>query len=172
MTGPTLCIGRRLLGNNRGLSLIELVFTVAILGILAMAVVPFTQMTAKRTKEIELRRNLRMMRNAIDEYKKDYDKAIKDKKIIDSLNKSGYPESLEKLIEGEDFGGLYAYKKRYLRRIPVDPFNPPEREEPPKWGMRSYVDDPESDIWGGEDLYDVYSLSDGIAIDGSNYKDW
>ncbi|HMN01557.1 MULTISPECIES: type II secretion system protein [Geobacter] len=172
MAALTVRIGRRFRGDSRGLSLIELVFTVAILGILAMAVVPFTQMAAKRTKEIELRRDLRVIRTAIDDYKKDYDKAIKDKKILDVANRSGYPESFEKLIEGEDFGGLYAYKKKYLRRIPVDPFHSPEAGEPPMWGMRSSVDDPESDIWGGEDLYDVYSLSDGIAIDGSKYKDW
>lgn len=172
MAALTVRIGRRFRGDSRGLSLIELVFTVAILGILAMAVVPFTQMAAKRTKEIELRRNLRVIRTAIDDYKKDYDKAIKDKKIMDVANRSGYPKDFDALIKGEDFGGLYLNKKKYLRRIPVDPFNPPKAGESPTWGVRSTLDDPESTISDKEDLYDVYSLSDRIAIDGSKYKDW
>lgn len=158
--------------DQRGLTLIELIITVAILGVLASVVVPSVQMTVKRTKELELRRDLRMIRTAIDDYKKSYDEAVKGGKIPSVQNKSGYPETLDELVEGKDFGGLYSYKKKFLRKIPPDPFNPPLPGEKPQWGMRSYSDDPESTQWGGEDVYDVYSLSEGTAIDGTKYKDW
>jgi general secretion pathway protein G len=162
----------RILNNNRGLSLIELVVTMVILGILGSLILPSAKMTSTRVKEIELKRNLREIRTAIDEYKKNYDKAVDDKKIIPSLNKpGGYPETLKVLVDGYDFGGLVNYKKRFLRRVPGDPFHPvPAGED--AWGMRSYEDDPDSNSWGGQDVYDVHSLSDGTAIDGTKYKDW
>ena len=158
--------------GSRGLSLVELIVTMTILTILAALVLPSAQLTAKRTREIELRRNLRTIRTAIDRFKDDYDKAVAEKKILTSLNKTGYPETLSILVEGYDFGGLVNYKKKYLRRIPVDPFNPPKSGDEPKWGLRSYVDKSDSTTWGGEDVFDVYSLSDEVAIDGSKYKDW
>ena len=158
--------------NRSGLSLIELIVTIAILSILASLAMPLAQNTAKRMKEAELRRNLRGMRTAIDDFKKSYDKAVTEGKLPSTLDKSGYPENLKQLVEGYDFGGLYSTKKKFLRRVPVDPFNPPEKGEEPLWGLRSYADDPESDIWGGEDVFDVYSLSKEAAIDGTSYKDW
>ena len=165
----------RILHNNRGLSLIELVVTMVILGILAAMILPSAQMTSTRVKEIELKRSLREIRGAIDEYKKYYDKAVDEKKIIPSLNKpGGYPETLKVLIEGFDFGGLVSYKKKFLRRVPPDPFHPPKQGEDPEeaWGRRSYEDDADSNSWGGQDVFDVYSLSDRTAIDGTKYKDW
>ena len=158
--------------NRSGLSLIELIVTIAILSILASLAMPLAQNTAKRMKEAELRRNLRSMRTAIDDFKKSYDKAVTEGKLPSTLDKSGYPENLKQLVEGYDFGGLYSTKKKFLRRVPVDPFNPPEKGEEPIWGLRSYADDPESSIWGGEDVFDVYSLSKEAAIDGTSYKDW
>jgi len=158
--------------NNRGISLIELIVTLIILSILAGLILPSAQMTMKRSRELELRRDLRIIRTAIDEYKKNYDQAIADKKILPVMDKSGYPETLQVLLEGYDFGGLTNYKKKFLRRIPADPFNPPQPGEEPKWGLRSYVDQPDSSSWGGEDVYDVYSLSGETAIDGTKYKDW
>ena len=155
----------------RGVSLIELVVTVTILAILASLVLPSARMTAKRTKEIELRRNLRTIRLAIDEFKKTHDKAVEDKKIIQSMNKSGYPETLTQLVEGYDFGGAVSVKRKFLRRIPSDPFYP-ETDEEKRWGLRSYVDKPDSKTWGGEDVYDVYSQSEEIALDGSKYNEW
>jgi len=158
--------------NNRGVSLIELVVTLVILSLLATLILPSAQLMVKRSKEFELRRTLRVMRMAIDEYKKTYDRAVDDKKLIASMNKSGAPETLQVLVEGYDFGGLTNYKKKFLRKVPPDPFNPPKPGEEPKWGMRSYVDQPDSTVWGGEDVYDVYSLSEETAIDGTKYKDW
>ena len=161
-----------LLWKRKGFTLLELIVAISILTILVAGIVPLTRLTAKRTREIELRRNLRIMRTAIDDFKKSYDKAVDEKKIPTTVNKSGYPETLLQLVEGFDFGGLYAYKKKFLRRIPVDPMNPPAPGEEPEWGLRSYSDQPDSTSWGGEDVYDVYSLSEGTAIDGTKYSDW
>lgn len=162
---------RKILENKRGLTLIELVVTMVILSVLGTMVIPSVKIAAKRGKEIELRRNLREIRTAIDEYKKHYDKAQADQKTVQVLNKSGYPETLELLVEGDDFGGLVKSKRKFLRRIPKDPFHPVEGDDP-AWGMRSQNDDPDSTNWGEEDVFDVYSLSEGTAIDGTKYKDW
>lgn len=158
--------------KSSGLTLIELVITVAILSVLSLLVIPTAQMTTKRTKEIELRRNLRVIRTAIDDFKKNYDRAVDEKKILASMNKTGYPENLQQLVDGYDFGGLYSYKKKFLRSIPADPFNPPKPEEEHKWALRSYTDEPDSETWGGEDVYDVHSLSTETAIDGTKYNEW
>jgi general secretion pathway protein G len=162
--------------NSSGLTLIELVITVTILSILAMLVLPMAQMTAKRTKELELRRTLRIIRTAIDDYKKCYDKAVEEKKLTPGLNtdipESGYPATLQQLVDGVDFGGIYKNKKKFLRRIPPDPFNPPEPGKEPEWALRSYSDDADSTVWGGEDVYDVHSKSDETAIDGTKYDEW
>lgn len=154
--------------GSRGLSFLELVIAMAILALLASAVIPVAEVTVKRTKEIELRRSLRTMRSAIDDYKADFDKAVEERKIIKALNENGYPKELEDLLKGDDWGGLYPYKRKYLRRIPTDPFDDYEQG----WGLRSYSDDPESTVWGGEDIYDVYSQSDGIGLDGTPYNTW
>ncbi|WP_243371219.1 type II secretion system protein [Geotalea sp. SG265] len=162
--------------NKQGVSLVELVVTLVILSILAAVILPSAQMTARRTKELELKRNLRTIRTAIDEFKKKYDEAIAEKKLPSVQNKSGYPESLKQLVEGYDFGGLTENNIKFLRRVPRDPFNPTKPGEDVKeeelWGLRSYADKPDSTTWGGEDVYDVYSLSEETAIDGTKYKDW
>lgn len=154
--------------NQAGLSLIELVIALSILAILAAVVLPMAEVTTTRTHELELRRALREIRTAIDEYKTDYDNAAEAKKIIVTIGDSGYPKTLEELVEGADWGGLYPFKKKYLRRIPQDPFDP----DGDGWGLRSYIDEPDTVVWGGEDVYDIYSRSDAIALDGSNYQDW
>lgn len=162
-----------LFGRRSGLTLVELIMTLSILSILAALILPSAQLMSKRNKEIELRRDLRIIRNALDDYKKSYDKAIEGKQKIGSLNKSGYPETLEKLVEGDDFGGAVPEVKRFLRRIPCDPFAT-DKLLPCKetWGMKSFADKPDSTMYGGEDVYDVYSLSREKAIDGTEYKDW
>ncbi len=154
--------------NSAGLSLIELVIAMAIMAILASVVIPMAEVTVTRSKELELRRNLRLIRTAIDEYKADYDKAKEEKKIITAVNETGYPKELEDLIEGDEWGGLYDFPRKYLRRIPTDPFDLYDDG----WGLRSYADDPDTTVWGGNDIYDVYSQSDEIALDGTYYRDW
>ena len=154
--------------GQQGLTLLELLIAMAILGVLATAVLPMAEVTVTRTKELELRRSLRMIRVAIDEYKADYDKAKSENKIITSVNETGYPQSLDELVEGKDWGGLYPYPRKYLRRIPPDPFDTNGQG----WGLRAYIDEPDSTVWGGEDVYDVYSQSDATALDGTLYNSW
>lgn len=151
-----------------GLTLIELLLAMSILAILAAAIVPLASTSVRRSKEIELKRSLREMRSAIDQYKADYDRAAKEKKIITNVDDTGYPKELEKLLEGNDWGGMYQYKRRYLRRIPRDPFDIDELG----WGLRSLADDPESTSWGGEDIFDVYSQSTETGLDGTPYNTW
>ncbi len=155
---------------GKGLTLIELVVAVAVLAVLASAVFPVARMTVKRTKEMELRNNLRIIRKAIDDYKRAYD----EKRIPQRLGASGYPPSLEKLVEGEyDIKSPVPGKKIYfLRRIPRDPFNNDYTLTPAEtWGKRSYSSDFDNPR-EGEDVFDVYSLSEETAIDGTKYKDW
>lgn len=154
--------------SQAGLTLLELVITLTILSILASAVLPIAETSVTRSKELELRRALRTIRTAIDEYKSDYDEAVRQKKINKALGESGYPEGLEELTKGRDWGGLYEYKRKYLRRIPRDPFDRYEEG----WGLRSYADEPDSTVWGGRNVYDVYSQSDRIALDGTPYNTW
>jgi general secretion pathway protein G len=154
--------------NRRGVTLVELIIAIAILGVLAAAVIPLAEVTVQRGKELELRRSLRLLRTAIDDYKADFDRAVEEKKIIKAINETGYPRELEDLVNGSDFGGLYPHKRRYLRQLPKDPFDVYELG----WGLRAYADRPDSTIYGGGDIYDVYSQSDRIALDGTSYRDW
>ncbi len=140
----------------------------AILAVLASVIIPMAEVTATRAKELELRRSLRQIRTAIDAYKADFDKAVAEKKIITSIDETGYPETLEELLEGNDWGGLYPYKRKYLRRLPKDPFDKYDEG----WGLRSYEDDPDSTFYSGDNIYDVYSQSDRIALDGTPYNTW
>ncbi|NVN99216.1 MAG: type II secretion system protein [Geobacteraceae bacterium] len=151
--------------------------TLSILSILAALILPSAQLMAKRTREVELRRNLRVIRNAIDDYKKTYDKAttegLNGVRMMTTMNKSGYPESFEKLLEGDTFGGVYTEKKKFLRRVPCDPFFRDTQVTCDKsWGARSYSDKECSDKPGTGDIYDVCSMSEETAIDGTKYKDW
>jgi len=146
--------------GERGLTLVELVVTVFILAILASAAVPLRLLDAKRRNEHELRRDLWEMRDAIDKYKDAADKgAIQTK--VDSQN---YPPDLQTLVDGVDIQGK---KVKFLRRIPVDPMTGKN-----EWGLHSMQDDPTSDSYGGQSVFDVYSKSTGTALDGTKYSTW
>jgi general secretion pathway protein G len=143
-----------------GLTLVELIVTVAILAILASAAVPVARFQVKREKEKELRYDLWQMRDAIDHYKDAADRGLFQTKI-DSLN---YPPDLQTLVDGVE---VQTHKVKFLRRIPVDPMT-----NSTDWGLRSNQDDSDSDSWGGQNVFDVYTKSDGTALDGTKYKDW
>jgi general secretion pathway protein G len=150
--------------------------TLSILSILAALILPSAQMMAKRTKEIELRRNLRVIRNAIDDYKKTQDEAcIKNPAATGctGTKDNHYPKTLVVLVEGQDFpDGIKTVNKKFLRRVPRDPFNA-DKEKPSEetWGVRA-SDEKECSDRLGDDVYDVCSMSEGTAIDGTKYKDW
>ena len=150
-------------GRQRGFSLVEAVVVAAVMAILAMAALPVVKFTVTRTKEADLRQHLRSMRNAIDEYKRYSDAGL----IPVELGSEGYPTELEVLIEGVDVVGQVDMKKKFLRRLPVDPMTG-EAE----WGMRSYQDEPDSTSWSGENVFDVYSLSEGVGLNGVPYSQW
>ena len=146
-----------------GLSLVEVLVCIAVLLILAGAVMPTVKVTVKRQKELELRRDLRVLRVAIDQYKQYADQGLIEKEGIDS---EGYPPDLDTLVKGVPQVGT-TKKLKFLRRIPVDPFT-----HEAEWGMRSYQDDPDSRSWGRQNVYDVYTLHAGVALDGTKYEDW
>lgn len=152
-----------------GFTLVEMLVTVAILAILASAIMPIAKTAIKREKEIELRRNLRLIREAIDAYKKLAD----ENKFEFEEETEGYPPDLETLVKGveitEEQEGKESRKKviKFLRRIPKDPITNSH-----EWGLRSYQDEPDSTVWGKENVYDVYTRSLGTALDGTKYRDW
>jgi general secretion pathway protein G len=150
-------------GVAGGYTLVEMSIVVVLLSILALVALPVSRYTSKRLKEAELRQELRTMRNAIDEFKRYSDAGL----IPVELGTDGYPAELEVLIEGVDIVGQVDTEKRFLRRIPADPMTG-EAE----WGLRSYQDEPDSTSWGGENVYDVYSLSEGAGLNGVPYSQW
>ena len=151
---------RKPLSSQAGLTLVELIVTVAILGILASALMPLARFQAKREKERQLRYELWQMRDAIDHYKDAADKHA----FITKMDSQGYPPDLDTLVKGVDVQGK---KVRFLRRIPTDPMTGKD-----EWTLRSMQDDPNSDSWGGQNVFDVASKSQGTALDGTKYSDW
>jgi general secretion pathway protein G len=151
----------RLHRNQKGFSLAELVMVVALIAVLATMVLPVAKFTVKRRKEAELRLSLRQIRTAIDEYKRLSDQGL----IPVKIGGEGYPEDLEELVEGVEIVGQET-KRKFLRRIPVDPMTQED------WELRSYQDDADTTSWGGENIYDVRTSSEGVALDGTKYADW
>jgi general secretion pathway protein G len=153
----------RLGSGNRGFSLIELLVTVLIISILVGLAIPLARNSIKREREFELHAALREMRTAIDKYKDASDRGF----IMVKIDTNGYPESLQILVDGVDMIGQVSKKMKFLRRIPIDPMTKSK-----EWGLRSDQDDPTSSSWGGQDVFDVFTKSEGIGLDGTKYKDW
>ncbi|MGB7330976.1 MAG: type II secretion system protein [Terriglobales bacterium] len=147
--------GRR----QHGFTLIELIVTTSIMAILVGAAIPIAKIAIFREREHELREDLWMIRDAIDRYKDAADRGA----FVTKVDSQGYPPDLDTLVTGVDVSGK---KLKFLRHIPLDPMTKQE------WGMRSMQDDKDSDSWGGQNVFDVYTKSDGVALDGTKYKDW
>jgi general secretion pathway protein G len=147
-------------GREHGFSLVELIIALTIMSILAGAAIPIARVRVKRDKERELRRDLWEMRDAIDRYRDAADRGAFQTKV----GSDNYPPDLETLVNGVDVQGK---KVRFLRRIPVDPMTGKA-----EWGLRSDQDDPDSTSFGGQNVFDVYTTSQGTAIDGTKYADW
>ena len=146
--------------SQSGLTLVELIVTVAILAILASAAVPLARFRAQRERERELRYDLWQMRDAIDRYKDAADRHA----FMTKVDSNNYPPDLDTLVKGVDAQGK---KLKFLRRIPVDPMTGKA-----EWLLRSMQDEPNSDSWGGQNVFDVASTSKGTALDGTKYSDW
>lgn len=154
---------------GRGFTLIELVVTVAIVGILAMAAMPMMEVTAKRQKESELRAALREIRGGIDAYRR----TVSEGKIEKKVDESGYPHHLEDLVRGvENVLDPNKGKLYFLRRLPRDPFSDdPAQSAAQTWGKRSYASPPDAPL-EGVDVFDVYSLAPGSGLNGIPYREW
>lgn len=157
--------------SSRGLTLIELLVTLVILSILAAAALPYAEMTVRREKELELRRALREVRSAIDAFNEDW-KSGRISRAASAASEDGYPKALQALIDGVDAGDAKGNKRKYLRRVPRDPFADAARAPAEQWVVRGYQDAADTVVWGGRDVYDVRSASEGTALDGTRYKDW
>jgi len=156
--------------NRDGFTLLEIIIVITILSVLTAAAIPMVRNTVRRDRESELRLALRQIRQALDRYKQYNDQSNGAAIPIEWKTPSGYPKELKLLVEGftpANVVGTSDSRIRFLRRIPIDPMTGEA-----DWGMRSYKDKPDSSSWGGEDVFDVYSKSNGEALNGSKYRDW
>lgn len=149
--------------DAHGFTVVELAIVAAMIAILTAMVVPIARYTVKRQKELELKGQLRVMRDSIDKFKQYSDSGL----IQIQLGSEGYPADLDVLVDGVPQIGQINKKLKFLRQVPIDPMTGKA-----EWGLRAYQDEPDSIAWGGQNVYDVHSLSGGRAIDGSYYKDW
>ncbi len=159
---------RRMKRGAAGLTVVEMLAALAIVMILATMAIPIKRWDDKRRREAELRDDLQVLRQAIDRYNEYVQKGMIVQKDVDQM---GYPRTIEELAEGveiTDPGASRTRKVIFLQQgIPVDPMT-----SKAEWGLRSYQDDWDSDAWGGQNVFDVYSLAEGTALDGSKYRDW
>ena len=144
--------------------MVEMAVVAAMISILAAMAIPVARYTQKRQNELELRYQLRLIRNALDKFKQYCDAGLIPQPGVET---ECYPKELEALVEGVDLVGQVNKKMKFLRRIPIDPMT-----RKPEWGLRSFQDEPDSMTWGGQNVYDVYSLSSGRGMDRTYYKDW
>ena len=156
---------------DRGLTLVELLVTLVILSILATAALPYAEVAVRRDKEIELRRALRDVRSAIDAFHDDWTGG-KISRTGTASSEDGYPKTLQVLVDGADTGDAKGSRRKYLRRVPRDPFGEAAKPPETQWIVRGYQDASDSLVWGGRDVYDLRSGSDAVALDGTRYKDW
>jgi general secretion pathway protein G len=160
---------RKTATSAAGMTLLELILATGILMVLAGIALPIARVTVRRDKEIELHRVLREMRDAIDRYKDAADRNL----IKVEQGTEGYPPTLDTLVKGVQLGGntpggtATGETVRFLRKIPIDPMT--GRAE---WGKRAVQDDPDSSSWNSKNVFEVYSLSQGTALDGTKYSDW
>jgi general secretion pathway protein G len=152
--------------RSRGVTYLELIATATIVIILASAILPLGKVAVRRQREIELRRELRTLRRAVDQYKLAVDQGQIGGTDV-KLGSEGYPPDLETLVKGVSRVGTADRKLKFLRRIPVDPMTSTS-----EWGLRCYQDDPDSTSWCGENVWDVYSKSTAKGLDGTNYNTW
>jgi general secretion pathway protein G len=157
----------RWLNGRSGYTFVELLVVSTMLLILASAILPLAKVTIQRQREAELRRSLREMRTAIDRYKDAVDQGLIGATDV-KAGSEGYPPDLDVLVEGVSVANDASGKKlKFLRRIPIDPLT-----NSTEWGKRAYTDDADSTSWGGQSVFDVYTKSTGVALDGTKYKDW
>jgi general secretion pathway protein G len=153
--------------ESKGYTFIEMLIVATIIMILASGIMPLVKVTAQRTREVELRRELREVRTAIDKFKDAADLGQIGSLDI-KVGSENYPPDLQTLVDGVSAANDATGRKlKFLRHIPVDPMT-----HTAEWGMRSYQDKPDSTRWGGQNVFDIYTTSDGTALDGTKYKDW
>jgi general secretion pathway protein G len=152
--------------GQRGITYLEMVATAAIVMILASAVLPLSKVARKRQKELELRRELRVIRTAVDRYHAAVEQGLIGGMDV-KLGSDGYPPDLETLVKGVGQVGKVGKKLKYLRRLPLDPMTGSA-----EWGLRCYQDEPDSGSWCGDNVWDVYTKSEGKGLDGTPYKEW
>lgn len=157
--------------HNAGMTLVELLVVMVIITILASVAIPYAEVTVQRNKEIELKRALRTIRNAIDAFHED-SKAKRLSSMNRIASEDGYPVNLEVLVEGVDLKGSIEGKRYYLRRLPLNPMIESSKTDAKHWVLRGYRDSPDSVSWNNLDVYDVRVNSTKTALDGSTYDTW